>query len=510
MFSRARRDFEPFSLAGVLVLTSLFGLANALVRLTAGVNLALDDTKENIFTQKFSWGYLPDNPPLYEWILTLVQQATGPTLFSFLIVKYILMTITALFLFLAGRRLFRSEKWAALTVFSCLLLYQLGYNYHQAFTHSLVVIAAVAFSLWTLVRLVQQPTFPAYMLFGFSVGLGLLSKYNFTGFLAVMLLSGLLDRDIRKRLLNWPMLGAMGLAALIAMPHFLWVQDNQALFVSYVANKLGQTDGGYFPRVGEGIGNTLVAVISFYLPFLLLAPGFFRGALTPSHLARLPEDHMMRLLERSSTLAFLLIMAGVFLFGISNVTERYVIPFFLPGFFWIMFLLKNAGTPERVRRWSRVLVGAALFLLFVRFIGVFYPGAPVCEDCQRWRPYAQILGEIRKAELDEQAVYIGYEENTAGNLRRLMPGAAVRSYNLLFYNPIEDRHADKPCYFVWSEELLGQPVEQKLRHITDQKDTLFVNAQWRHPMRPADWRQTQWGISPIPVTDPAYENLCTS
>ncbi|MCI5043239.1 MAG: glycosyltransferase family 39 protein [Aquisalinus sp.] len=509
MLSRLKRDFEPFSLSGVLIISLIFGLANALVRLTAGVNLALDDTKQNVFTQKLAWGYLPDNPPLYEWTLTFVQQATGPNLFSFLIVKYALMTITALFLFLAGRRLFRSEKWAALTVFSAILLYQLGYNYHQAFTHSLMVIAAVAFSFWAFVRLIQQPDLTNYILFGLSVGLGVLSKYNFTGFLAVMVLTGLLDREIRRVLFDWRMLVAAGLAASVAAPHFFWVRENQDLFMSYVSNKLGQTDGGYVGRVGEGIGNSIVAVISFYLPFVLIAAFTFRGAFMPARMAQLPEDVLTRLLARSSAVAFVLILVGVVLFGISNVTERYVIPFFLPGFFWMMWLIKGGSTPERVDRWMMVLSVAAFLLILIRFIGVFYPGSPVCDDCQRWRPYAEIRKEIRAAGLDEQAIYLGYEEDTSGNLRRLLPNAAVRSINLRFYNPLDESHIGKPCYFVWSEELLGQPVQPVFRHITDQPETVHVSAQWWHPLRMSGWRETKWGISPIAPSDRLYKNLCT-
>ncbi len=509
MLSRLERDFEPFSLSGVLIISLIFGLANALVRLAAGVNLALDDTKQNVFTQKLAWGYLPDNPPLYEWTLTFVQQITGPNLFSFLIVKYALMTVTAVFLFLAGRRLFRSEKWAALTVFSTILLYQLGYNYHQAFTHSLMVIAAVAFSFWAFVRLIQQPGLGNYILFGASVGLGVLSKYNFTGFLAVMVLTGLLDRETRRVLFDWRMLIAAGLAALIAAPHFVWLHQNQDLFVTYVSNKLGQTNGGYAGRVGEGISNSLVAVISFYLPFVLIAALTFRGAFMPARMAQLPEDPLMRLLARSSAVAFALILLGVVLFGISNVTERYVIPFFLPGFFWMMWLLKGSSTPARVDRWVAVLGAAALILLLVRFIGVFYPGSPVCDDCQRWRPYAEIRKEIRLAGLDEQAIYLGYEEDTSGNLRRLLPNAAVRSINLRFYNPLDESDIGKPCYFVWSEELLGQPVQAQFRHIADQSETIHVSAQWWHPLKRSGWRETKWGISPITDTDRLYKNLCT-
>lgn len=105
------------SLPGVLAITALWGAANAVVRLFAGTRLAFDDGKVNLFTQTFQWGYLPDNPPLYEWTLSLVQLVTGPTLVSLLIAKYGLLLVTAGFTYLSARRILGSETWAAMTVF---------------------------------------------------------------------------------------------------------------------------------------------------------------------------------------------------------------------------------------------------------------------------------------------------------------------------------------------------------------------------------------------------------
>ena len=104
-------------------------------------------------------------------------------------------------------------------------------------------------------------------------------------------------------------------------------------------------------------------------------------------------------------------------------------------------------------------------------------------------------------------IYVGYEEYTAGNVRRLLPAASVRSYNLPFYNPIKEQ---KLCYFVWSEELIGISIPDHLTHITEQEETIHVKGEWRHLFRERGWRITEWGISPIGENSSLYKNWCTN
>jgi len=500
--------FEPFSLRGVLILTALYGVVHSLIRLIAGFQLAMDDPKENIFTQELRWGYLPDNPPLFEWSLTLVQQLTGPGLVSFLIVKYGLLVFSAGFLFLAGRRLFggdvAGQRWAAITVSSALLLYQIGWNYHQAFTHSLMTIAATCFSFWALIRLLQEKRWADYLIFGASVGLGLMAKYNFAGFLVAVGIPILLDRDMRRTMLHWRIGTSVLLAILILLPHILWLNAHRELLEWYAGVKLG-LDGSHWERVGEGLGDALVAILSFYVPFLIIVAIIARKAFTR---AAIVSDPLLQLCRRSIIVSIAVILAAVLFLGVSNVTERYVVPFFLPGFFWLMARVRVAVAEKGDGVWVKTLVGAVAVMAVLRVVNVGWAGPPVCDDCWRWIPYDALETAIEEEGFDKAGIYVAYEENTAGNLRRLLPDADVRSMNLLFYNTIDTR-ADRACYFVWSEELLGQPVQEQFRAVSQAPGTRIVDAPWRHPIRSNGWRSTQWGISPVPEGDSFYNNICT-
>lgn len=506
---KALARFDPFSFRGVLIITGLYSVIHILIRLSAGFNLAMDDAKENIFTQSFEWGYLPNNPPLYEWTLGAVQLVTGPTLISFLIVKYALLMATVAFLFLAGRRIFEDDKKAAITVFSASLLYQLGYNYHQAFTHSLMVIAATAFALWAFVQLCQERRLKDYLLFGLALGLGLLSKYNFAGFMIVLLGSAMLVPATRKVLLDLRFLLTLELAVLIPGVHFIWLWQHKDLFAQYTGMALDAESTGYFSRVLEGTGNALVAVISFYLPIVFVVLFCCRSAFGQLVKHWRSENPYLLVAAFSFFIAAALIFAGVIFTGFSGVSERYVIPFLLPSFFALMAAVFAGLDDRRTRVWLGATAGLVGVIAIVRFMNIFFASEPFCDDCQRWRPFAGLGEQIAAAEFDPQGIYIAYEENTAGNLRRLLPEADVRSINLLFYQPVKE-DALRPCYFVWSEELLGQPVEQKFKPTTELDGTLHAKVSWQHPLKEAGWRKTEWGVTPIPSAHEFYSRFCVA
>jgi 4-amino-4-deoxy-L-arabinose transferase-like glycosyltransferase len=95
-------------------------------------------------------------PPLYEWMLWSVQRATGPTLPSFLILKYGLLTATFALRYLVAKRLFADQRWAAVAALSPLLLYHIGWNLHEGVMQTMVLICAVAASMWSFIRLVER------------------------------------------------------------------------------------------------------------------------------------------------------------------------------------------------------------------------------------------------------------------------------------------------------------------------------------------------------------------
>ena len=123
-----------FGLAWVIAVGIAYGLVHSALRLSISQTLPIDDIRSNVYAQTFELGYAAKQPPLYEWLLWLVQQATGPNLLSFLLLKYALLTATFAFLYLIARRIFADDRWAVLAGLSPLMLYQTGLNLHEGVT----------------------------------------------------------------------------------------------------------------------------------------------------------------------------------------------------------------------------------------------------------------------------------------------------------------------------------------------------------------------------------------
>ena len=126
------------------------------MRLSLSDNLPQDDVTSNILAQTLAPGYVLKQPPLYEWLLWSVQRLIGPTLPSFLILKYGLLTATFGFLYLLAKRVFADQRWAALAALSPLLLYHIGWNLHEGVTQTMALICAVAASTWAFMRLAER------------------------------------------------------------------------------------------------------------------------------------------------------------------------------------------------------------------------------------------------------------------------------------------------------------------------------------------------------------------
>ncbi len=129
----AGKETPPQWGLGLLIVIGVglaYGLAYSALRLSLSDNLPQDDVTSNVLTQTLALGYVPRQPPLHEWLVWSVQQLTGPTLSSFLLIKYGMLTATIAFLYLAATRIFSERGFAVLAGLSPFFLFQFAWNMH--------------------------------------------------------------------------------------------------------------------------------------------------------------------------------------------------------------------------------------------------------------------------------------------------------------------------------------------------------------------------------------------
>ncbi len=493
---------------GVLLVFSIYGLAHSLIALLAGPSLALDDGKLNVVTQSLRAGYMPSNPPLFEWLLIGVQQITGPVLVSFLVVKYALMALIGLCVYGGAKAAGASRSWAALTAFSLVLFFQFGWRYHQAFTHSLVLIGAAYFFWFSLLRLFQHRRLADFLLFGTSIGLGVLSKYSFLAVLAAALIAALL-RPASRRVVFFPGGGtyfaaALVVAGIIALPHVMWLISENAGAAAQTLERLQDAEMPYWRRLADGLPMAVWAIFSFFLPFgfivaiLFLRQGDAKGGLlhrqfsvSPLFSRELGEGVILA--RNAALIGALFLIGGVFLLGMTSMQERYAIGFLAPFVFWILAAAaENAPTHRQLAGYLMGLLGVVSILGGIRIAQALAPGKPFCKACRQWIPYGPVKDHLILAGFDGAGTLVGFSDNTAGNLRRLFPKARVIAGNMPFYSPPIPAEGGA-CFFVWSDEEAPN-VAALLGENFDVTSVIQFKAQWRHILKPDDWRYTEWSI----------------
>ncbi len=522
---------RPTSLRGVIGFYAVYGLVHFAISKLYGDALALDDAKLNVVAQSLRGGYLPANPPLYEWLLWSVQQLTGPTLESFLVVKYGLMTVSGAFAYLTMDELMRGRtqgqdrrgraEWAALAALSLLGLYQIGWNYHQAFTHTIVLITASLLFLWSVLRLIRRRRFGDYVLFGGALALGVLSKYAFVGLAAAVVCAMALRAPTRRVLLAPPTLGAIAAALFVLAPHALWVLSENSALAAQAGAKL-QSDGaaqsGYLVRVFSGFAAALWAIASFFLPIFLIAAVVFRPSIRAA-LRNLmaPGDGSPALLVRDASLISIAgLTAAVALSGIGGFQERYAIAFLTPAFFWLFafIALTSPSMPSR-RLFGRLLAGLIVLFAVLRIVQAATPGAPFCSSCRQWIPHDGAKAVVQKIDNVPYGTLVGANDIISGNLRRLFPAARIASLDMPYYTPpaFRDMGRDagrdlgRSCILVWSDDL-GPPLPSWVSDDLSAGAIQSHPAPWRHPFKPTGWRRTIWKSALISPQSGLAQRLC--
>lgn len=436
MSGRAESASWPFSLAGVIAVGLLYGLVYASMRLAISHNLPQDDVTSNILAQTLEPGYVLKQPPLYEWLLWSVQRFTGPTLPSFLILKYGLLTATFALLYLVAKRMFADQRWAAIAALSPLLLYHIGWNIHEGVTQTMALICAVAASLWSFMRLAERGRSVDYVLFGAIAGLGLLSKYSYAGFLVVLLGAALLQLPLRARLVDWRTLLSVGAATVVTAPFVAWLIEGRHDLIAFSGSAMAPlAETNRLKATAIGLAKAIYAPLAFLFPLdlivLVLFPGVARAGWAAIKLAVGPRTFSgsqpdWRLLILHMTFGgFLLLLLGALLTGATHYLERYMHPFFLLTALWLVGLVEASGNASRrLAVLAMVLVAVTLIVVPIRLHDLLHAMGPECRKCRVAVPYDGLAAAL-VAHGFKTGTLIAADRHDAGNLPRYFPEARI-------------------------------------------------------------------------------------
>jgi len=427
----------------------------------------------------------------------------GPNLASFLILEYGLWAATFGFLYLVAKRIFADPRWVTLAALSPLLLYQFGWNLHEGVTQSVALTCAVAASTWAFMRLAERGTTGSYLLFGLSAGLGLISKYNYAGFLVVLVVSALSQPPLRARLLNWRIFVSLLAAAAVTAPVAYWLivghHDLVALYHSSIART---ADSDRLMATIIGLGKAIYAPLAFLFPLdaivLVLFPGVVAAGWAAIKAAGKPASYDRnrpdwRLFLVHITLGGFVVLAfGAVATGATHYLERYMHPFFLLTPLWLVSLVEESGNaPRKLVILASVLAGATLLVVPLRLNDLLNSRGVECHKCRIAVPYEGLAAALA-ARGFEGGTIIAATRDDAGNLRRLFPMARIVRLERPPYAPPLRPDASGKVALVWRGTANRQPPRE-LAHLAGAASRRSASAcPGRSPIRQA--RPSEVGV----------------
>lgn len=456
MENRAATWTDRRAQIGLCIIVGIWLLIHLGLRLLFTDVVALDPDKELLLAQSLRWTYDPFYPPLYTWLLWLLVQFTGYSVVPTLILKAALLTATALIAYRIARRLDLRPSQAVLATCSLAMMFQIGFNLIEGFSHTLTLIpAGLATLLAFLVMLQREDCGDAahirvHCILFLCVVLGGVSKDSFWPGFGCLLVAMLMQPTGRRALKRRGAWIGITLATILTL--------------SFRATTLlGEPElSGQLQAIGgDPAAHRLTALVTVFLstigylsplvPLLLIvgAPkSAFRKELWTSRFNGNQAPPPFRLLRDATVAGLVLTAIMVLIAGAGSVPERWLHPLFL---FTPLWLIAGVAKLERGGWAVRMTIMGALLATVVtvfRIGGYIDPHDRWCGRCRLATPYDGLAAELVANGL-APATLITAAGADGGNLLPFFHDHRITTPQLA--QAVPGPPQDTPCTLVWRD-----------------------------------------------------------
>lgn len=432
-------------------LLAAYFAVNAVLRLASPHSLELDEGQQLYFAQWFSLGYGPQ-PPLYNWLQYAAVQVFGNSVAALTLLKNALLFLSFALFGLSAQSVLRSPALAVMATLGLFAMPQISYEAQRDLTHTVALLFAACFFLYALVRAIERPTLLNYALTGLTIGLGMLSKYNFVLLPAAAFLALASDRELRGRLLDPRLLATIVIAAAIFAPHGWWLAGHVAEATRSTMDKM---DGDVADLAGrlKGAVSLLGAIVVVSLPPLAVFLLAFGGGVRRAWPA---QSRWTRLFGRILIAAIALLVLVVLSGAATEIKSRWLVALFflLPLYLAAkMEALGEPASPGALRRFAIPVIAVMVLVPLTLF------GRPWLAAFGQYGkqnvPYGPAIAAILKSGADAPSLILAADQQLAGNARLNAPGIAALA-------PSDDGldlawDATRPILAIWRDRRDGKP-----------------------------------------------------
>ncbi len=440
----------------ILRLIAAYYVLAIILRVLRSEALESDEAEQLYQSQFLLMGY-GRQPPFYNWLQYGAVHLIGPSVLAVALVKNLLLFLTCAVYGLAARVLLKDQRLVAIAMIGVIAMPAVSVMAQRDLTHAIATLFAVALFFYGFLKTLTRPTLWTYLLTGIAVGFGLIAKYNFVIVPVAAILAILPEPELRKRILDWRLIPALAVTAVMCLPHGLWVLGNlgEATAGTIKAMRADASGNPILDRL-SGIGTLLAAVLAGGLPVLAFFLIAFRRPLIDAWRA---TNQWTRVIGR--TLVICLIAVGLIGlgFGATSISEKWLSPFLvlLPLYLCLKLEAAKADTSRSIPRLLFPVAGLALgFVVYIavgNFIGPMF-GDYTKENLPSGPFIEQVVAEHAGA---KPAYVITDDPYLAGSARLELPQARVLLQSFGQTPPLGEAERNRPGLIVWQGggEMLG-------------------------------------------------------
>ncbi|WP_420564251.1 glycosyltransferase family 39 protein [Thalassobaculum sp.] len=455
-----------------LAAIALYYAAAWLIRMVLLSGSSGDEAQLMLYGQSFVLGYDFGNPPIAGWLSAVAELVLGPTLGATVAIRYGLLALFFVAMLAAAREAIADRRLAAAAALSPVAFWFLGWASLTVYMDSLALIAALAATVWLMLRLARQPTTAGFVLLLPVVGIGLLSKFSYGPTFLLLILSALTVPQLRAVVSDRRFWLSVAGGVILAAPAHGYVISQMETWLAVAEARI--LEGAISENPPEGPVErgllALKAAFDFSLPLLPLFVLFFAHALWSLRSQPLPETQrpVVRWLGLWAVLVLVSLGLAMAIAGVDKLREHYL--FVLVPLPILLFALVPPGGVGRRAVGSYLTV---LCVLATAALGGLAGQAVVqpveCSKCRLVMPWRDYAEKLRAAGFEGGTIVsLDSPSTDAGpNLRRHLDNVRVWSNKRPFYSPPPLDEAGG-CVVIWNETrypdtlaaLRAEPVDQ--------------------------------------------------
>jgi hypothetical protein len=449
---------------GVVAFWLLWSLAFVLMLWAVSPGRTLQDAlAAELLQGHAAGGYQLRNPPLYEWLLWMVQQVVGPGPLSYLILRYTLIATTGILFYVALLRMVASARLAAAFSLSLVLLFWFGWEIHHSVSHTLALLASSLALFIAALAYAERPTPGGALVLGLIIGIGLMAKWSF---LLVLLSLGAALAVTQE---TWSFyreprtLLVLAGVVLPILPFALWLATIDPDLVGRRTVPSGRALS--LDQALQGVAAFLTGIPLVFLPWIAFVLFFvWRFPKPPTPSPALSQAVAIRLASLTAIMILALMAAlllfafatGGALFGISRFAIHYLFPFSLFASLALSGLVAQRVEEQLFGQRLAITSLVVALAIFVVKLASFYV-VPGSSEANNLLPYARLADELTKRGLGT-AQFVTLSPRDAGNLAIYLPEARALSLSARIEPPPADPVPDRPCVLLWGGEYSVPPA----------------------------------------------------